>query len=245
MGKRLTQQRRGGGSPVFTAPHHLFAAEVMFRSYDQREKESCVRGQVVGFLDDPARSALLMNVLTDEKKVIPLIAPEGIAIGDPLQFGSAAEVAVGNILPLSSIPDGTPVYDIELVPGDGGKLVRTAGSSAYVISHTAGLVYVSLPSKSVKTLDGACRAQVGIVSGGGRLDRPIFKAGKMAKMVKPTALRWPNVRGVAMNAVAHPFGGHQHHPGRSTISARNSPPGQKVGLVGAASVGRGKGKRKA
>jgi large subunit ribosomal protein L2 len=182
--------------------------------------------------------------LTDDMKKIPLIAPEGIAIGDILQFGAKAEVSFGNILPLASIPDGTPVYNIELIPGDGGKMVRSAGTSGYIVSHTEGTVYVSLPSKTVKIFDSACRAQIGVVAGGGRLDRPIFKAGKMSKIVAPTAQRWPNVRGVAMSAYNHPFGGHQHHPGRSTIVARGAPPGQKVGLLGAASVGRRKGKKR-
>lgn len=229
---------------MFRAPSHLYAADVMFRSYDERERSSVVRGQVAGFIDDPGRSGLLMEVITDDKKTLPLLAPEGIAIGDPVQFGAEAELAPGNVLPLSRIPDGAPVYNIELVPGDGGKLVRTAGSAAYIVSHTEGLVYVSMPSKQTKILDSSCRAQLGIVAGGGRKDRPIFKAGKMAAMVRPTARHWPHVRGVAMSAYDHPYGGKQHHPGRSTIVGRSAPPGQKVGLLGAASVGRKKGKKR-
>jgi len=101
-----------------------------------------------------------------------------------------------------------------------------------------------LPSKKVKLFNANCRAQLGLVSVGGRLIRPVFKAGKKYHMVASTARYWPKVRGVAMSAYDHPFGGKQHHSGRSTIVARNAPPGRKVGLLAASSVGRGKKRKK-
>jgi len=243
MGKMLNQQRRGKGSPAFTAPSHLYKAAVAFRHYDEQEKTSLVKGQVVRFLNDSAHSGLIMFVKDEKGNEIALLAPEGIALGDTIEFGAQAKVNFGNVLPLYKIPDGMPVYNIELVPGDGGKMCRSAGTSASVISHTENSVYVGLPSKKVKVFDANCRAQVGLVSIGGRLLRPVFKAGKKHHMVASTARYWPKVRGVAMSAYDHPFGGKQHHPGRSTICARNAPPGRKVGLIAAASVGRGR-KRK-
>ena len=244
MGKPLIQQRRGKGGTPFTAPSHLYYARVMFRTYDEKEKTSSVKGQVLEFVNDPARSGVLMVVKDETGKKLHLLAPEGIAIGDTIEFGAQAPVSIGNVLPLSAIPDGSPIYNLELTQGDGGKLVRAAGTSAYVVSHAGDVVYVTLPSKKVKVLDGRCRAQIGVVSVGGRLDRPVFTAGKKFHMMKAKAAYWPKPRGVAMSAYDHPFGGKQHHPGRSTIVKRTAPPGQKVGLLGAASVGRRKGKRK-
>ncbi|MCS7109772.1 MAG: 50S ribosomal protein L2 [Candidatus Micrarchaeota archaeon] len=244
MGKRLNQQRRGKGSPAFSAPSHRFNAKVSFRIYDEKEKNSVVKGKVIEFINNPAHSGLIMNVKTENGEIVSLLAPEGIAIGDEIEFGANASIKIGNVLPLAKIPDGMYVYNVELVPGDGGKLIRAAGTSGTVISHTEKEVYVALPSKRVKILNPNCRAQIGLVSMGGRLLRPIFKAGKKYHMVASTARYWPKVRGVAMSVYDHPFGGKQHHPGRSTIVARNAPPGRKVGLLAAPSVGRGRKKSK-
>jgi large subunit ribosomal protein L2 len=245
MGKRLNQQRRGAGKPPFTAPSHRYVADITYRNYDERERSSCITGEVIKLLDDPSRTTLLMKVRADDNKCYLMLAPEGIAIGDTVKFGMKADLAIGNVLPLAAVPDGTPIFNIELEPGDGGKIVRSAGSAAYVVSHLGDQVIVSLPSKAVKYLSSACRAQIGIPAGGGHKEKPIFKAGKAFHMYKSKSYYWPHVRGVAMNAVDHPFGGSQHHPGRSTIASKGAPPGSKVGLIGAASVGRKKGKKKA
>ncbi|MEM2974121.1 MAG: 50S ribosomal protein L2 [Candidatus Micrarchaeia archaeon] len=243
MGKPLNQQRRGKGSPSFTAPSHLYKVKAGFKEPSAIEKEGAIRGEVVSFIDNPANTALLMAVRLENGDYNFLIAPEGMAIGDEIRFGKSAGIGLGNVLPLSEIPDGTPVYNIEIVPGDGGKLVRTAGSTAYVVSHIDRKVYVSLPSKNVKIFNENCRAQIGVISMGGRLDKPVFKAGATYHMVASTARRWPHVRTVAMSAYDHPFGGKQHHPGRSTIVAKDAPPGRKVGLIGPGSVGRKKVKK--
>jgi len=239
MGKPLNQQRRGKGSPAFAAPSHLYRIDSAFRGYDAVEKEGAIRGEVISFIDNPIHSAVIMAVKTEDGKTSFMIAPEGIAIGDEIEFGKKAEIGIGNVLPLSEIPDGTPIYCIEITPGDGGKMVRTAGNSAHIVSHLKGKVYLSLPSKNVKIIDESCRAQIGVISVGGRLDNPVFKAGTKYHMVSSTAKYWPKLRGVKMNCVDHPFGGKQHHPGRSTCVSRHAPPGQKVGHLAAGSTGRG------
>lgn len=244
MGKRLNQQRRGKGGPVFRAPSHLYLADVNFRTYDEAERTGCLKGKVIDLMDDPSRSAILMEVKCEDGKNYLLIAPEGIAVGEEICFGKNADIKIGNVLPLGEIPDGVPIYNIELIPGDGGKLVRSAGNVAYIISHVGEKVWVSLPSKEVKILDKNCRAQIGVVSCGGIKEKPIFKAGKAYHIYKPTAKYWPITRGVAMSAYDHPFGGKEHHAGKSTIVSKGAPPGQKVGLVGAGKVGRRKGKKK-
>ena len=239
MGKPLNQQRRGKGSPVFRAPSHRYKYKVSFRDYDDNEKKDKIRAEVIEFINHPAHTGVVMKVKTEKGELIPLLAPESIAIGDNIFFGKNAEVSLGNVLPLSEIPDGTPIYNIEKEPGDCGRFVKSAGAVAYVVSHKGNDIYVNLPSKKVKIFDKDCRAQIGMISMGGRLEKPMFKAGKKYHMVKSTARYWPHVRGITMNPVDHPYGGSQHHTGRSTATKRTAPPGQKVGLVGAATTGRG------
>ncbi|MEM3030699.1 MAG: 50S ribosomal protein L2 [Candidatus Micrarchaeia archaeon] len=238
MGKMLRQQRRGKGSPAYRAPSHRFKADVAFRPYDEIEKNSALKGVVVGFVDDPARSAPLMEVLFDNNERLLLIAPEGIKEGDVVSAGAASDVRPGSILPLANIPDGMPVYAIECAPGDGGKLVRTAGSAAFVVSREGDEVLIRLPSKSVRAFDARCRAQVGVVAGGGRLELPFMKAGAAHYAMRARNKAWPHVRGVAMNPYNHPFGGVQHHKGRGSAVARGTPPGRKVGHLAARSLGR-------
>ncbi len=238
MGKPLNQQRRGKGSPSYRRPSHRFKADVNFRGYDAAEREGVVRGTVFDFVDDPSRTALLMDVRFDDGKTLMLIAPEGVRLGAGLEMGSKAVISPGNVLPLSLIPDGTPIYNIESSMGDGGKFVRSAGTTAFVVAHDEKFVTVRMPSKQIKSFDPRCRAQIGVVCGGGHTEKPMMTAGKMHYKAHARNLTWPHVRGVAMNAVDHPFGGGQHHPGKSTIVGRGTPPGRKVGHLAARTVGR-------
>lgn len=242
MGKRLLQQRLGKGSPSFKRPSHRFKADVEFRPLDEIEKNGKLVGWVMDLVDDPARNALLMDVRFENGERRLMIAPEGVAVGDVVEVGKDAEVRIGNALPLLQIPDGVPIYNIEITPGDGGKLVRTSGSAAFVVSHEDGQVTVKLPSKKIKVFDGSCRAQIGVVCGGGRLEKPLLKAGKRFHIMKAVNRRWPNVRGVAMNPYNHPFGGKEHHRGRGSAVSRSTPPGRKVGHIAARRTGRRRGK---
>lgn len=240
MGKRLLQQRAGRGSPAFRRISHRFKSDAKFRNYDDAERGGRVEGEIVGFVDDPSRGALLMDVRFENAERKMLIAPEGAMEGTSVFAGVDAPVGIGNVLPLSALPDGTPIYNIEIIPGDGGRLVRTAGVAGFVVSHEGRMVAVRLPSKKVLLLDQRCRAQVGIVCGGGKLEKPMLKAGNSHYKFHATNRRWPNVRGVKMNAYQHPFGGKQHHKGKSSCTSRGAPPGRKVGHIAARSVGRKK-----
>jgi len=242
MGKKLIQQKLGKGSPSYRRPSSRCKADVEYRRLDELERTGKLMGQVTGFVDDPARNALLMEVKFDNNERGVLIAPEGTAIGDMIEVGSGAEVRAGNVLPLEAIPDGMPVYNIEITPGDGGKLVRTSGTVAFIVSHEAGVVTVRLPSKKLKALDGRCRAEIGVICGGGRLEKPFLKAGKKFHAMGAMNRRWPNVRGVAMNPYNHPFGGKEHHKGRPSTVSRSTPPGRKVGHLAARRTGRRRGK---
>ncbi len=237
MGKKLKMQRRGKGSNAYTKPPQSQKAEISYRNERLQKK---MVGEVIHFVDDPGHSAPLMLVRYDDFTESLLFAPEGIKIGDRIQEGEGAEPTLGSILNLQSLPDGMPVYNIESKPGDGGKLARGAGSYATIIAHTGGKVTVSLPSKAVIDLENLCRAEVGVVSGGGQSAKPIMKAGKNFYIMHALNRRWPLNRGVKSNPVDHPFGGKQHHKGASSMTSRNAPPGRKVGHIAAKRVGRKK-----
>ncbi|MEW6328908.1 MAG: 50S ribosomal protein L2 [Candidatus Micrarchaeota archaeon] len=239
MGKMLEQQRRGKGSPSYKRPSHRFKVDLCYRPYDEAERSGALYGEVVNFVDDPGRSALLMEVQFPNNEKRLMLAPEGAFVGQRVQAGASAELQPGNVLPLSAIPDGTPIYNIEIIPGDGGKMARVAGTSAYVVSREGGKVTVRLPSKKIHIFSGLCRAQIGVICGGGRLERPFMTAGRKMLAMNAVNRRWPHVRGVAMNPYDHPFGGKEHHRGRPSTVSRSTPPGRKVGHLAARSTGRG------
>src|SRR3989344_2271847 len=149
--------------------------------------------------------------------------------------------STGFTAPLAKIPEGTPICNIEIQPGDGGKLVRSAGSNARVMHHIEGKVSVLLPSKQEKILDGRARATIGIVAASGRKDKPVLKAGKKFFMMRATNRLWPRTSAVKMNAIEHPFGGGRGKViGKPKTPPRFAPPGRKVGLLHARRTGRKK-----
>ena len=169
-----------------------------------------------------------------------MFAPEGITVGDEIQVGVSARIEPGNTLPLAEIPEGVPVCNVEANPGDGGKYARASGVSATLLTHDRNVSVVQLPSGEMKRLDPQCRATIGVVAGGGRTDKPMLKAGTKYHKVSSRGTVWPRVRGVAMNAVDHPFGGGgRQHPGKPKSISRDAPPGRKVGDISSRRTGRG------
>jgi large subunit ribosomal protein L2 len=237
LGKRLKQQRRGKGSNAYRKPSHRFKADVMFKPF---KKEGKVVGEVVEFIDNPMHTAPLMLVRYDDFSENILIAPEGIKIGDKIYEGDDAGIELGNVLKLRSVPEGLPIYNIESTPGDGGKLVRAAGAYATIIAHLGNEVSIKLPSKITVNFNPECRAEIGVVAGGGRNMKPIITAGKSHYMHHAINAKWPTNRGVKSNPVDHPHGGKQHHLGYSSSVSRNAPPGAKVGHIAASRTGRKK-----
>ena len=237
MGRRIQGQRRGRGGPTFRAPSHRYKAELSHRKVEDGD---VISGQVVDIEHDPARSAPIAAVEFEDGDQRLVLAPEGIGIGDELQVGVSAEIAPGNTLPLAEIPEGGPVCNVERQPGDGGKFARASGVNAQLISHDRKVAVVKLPSGEMKRLDPQCRATIGVVAGGGRTEKPMVKAGNKYHKMKARGTKWPNVRGVAMNAVDHPFGGGgRQHPGKPKSISRNAPPGRKVGDISSRKTGRG------
>jgi len=237
MGRRIQGQRRGRGGPTFRAPSHRYKAELSHRSV---EDDDVLSGEVVGIEHDPARSAPVADVQFDDDDRRLVLAPEGIAVGDEIQIGISAEITPGNTLPLAEIPEGIPVCNVERQPGDGGKFARASGVSATLLTHDRRAAVVQLPSGEMRRLDPECRATVGVVAGGGRTEKPFVKAGNKHHKLRSRGTKYPRVRGVAMNAVDHPFGGGgRQHPGQPKSISRDAPPGRKVGDIASRRTGRG------
>ncbi|RXK51807.1 50S ribosomal protein L2 [Halorientalis pallida] len=237
MGRRIQGQRRGRGGPTFRAPSHRYKADLSHRTVEDAD---VVSGTVVDIEHDPARSAPVAAVEFEDGDQRLVLAPEGVGLGDQIQVGISAAIEPGNTMPLAEIPEGVPVCNVEANPGDGGKFARASGVSAQLLTHDRNVAVVKLPSGEIKRLDPDCRATIGVVAGGGRTEKPHVKAGNKYHKMKARGTKWPNVRGVAMNAVDHPFGGGgRQHPGKPKSISRNAPPGRKVGDISSRKTGRG------
>lgn len=138
------------------------------------------------------------------------------------------------------MPEGTIICNIEEKSGDRGALARASGNYATIIGHSEvdGKTRIRLPSGAKKAVVGSSRASIGIVAGGGRIDKPLLKAGAAHHKFKVKRNCWPRTRGVAMNPVDHPHGGGNHqHIGHASTIARDAPSGQKAGLIAARRTG--------
>ncbi len=197
--------KRSGGRNVhgrITARHRGGGHKRKYRTIDFRRHKLGVRAKVAAIEYDPNRSSriALLNYLDGEKRYI--LAPLGLKVGEFVISDDVADVHPGNCMPLKNVPLGTQVHNVELRPGKGGQIVRSAGGSAQVMAKEGKYVQLRLPSGEVRMFLNTCRATVGQV---GNLDHENIKLGKAGRS------RWlgrrPRVRGVAMNPVDHPMGG--------------------------------------
>jgi large subunit ribosomal protein L2 len=181
----------------------------LYRKLDFKRDKVRVPAKVVAIEYDPNRSAriALLSYADGEKRYI--LAPQGLAVNDVIQSGADAEVRLGNALPLGNMPLGTTIHNIELKPGKGGQLIRSAGSFAQVMGREDGYVQIRLKSGEMRRILAACMATVGQV---GNLDHENISIGKAGRS------RWqgrrPHVRGAAMNPVDHPHGGGEGKSGQ-------------------------------
>ena len=234
MGKRTRSQRRGSSPKNRVSSHRFPAANNLPRVKDKI-------GEVIGLIHSPAHTAPLARIKFDDGTEGHMAAPEGISVGQPVSFGENVELRPGNVTILGSIPEGTPVSNVESRPGDGGKFARSGGNSAIVESRTGDKVRIRLPSGRIKELLSTCRATIGVLGGHGRTEKPLMKAGAAHYRAKARGKLYPTVSGVAMNPVDHPHGGgnHQAVHGPNSVS-RNTPPGKKVGNIAPRRSGRGR-----
>ncbi len=238
MGKRIKSQKAGKGSPTFKATHRA-RVDPKYRNYSEEEKKGMLKGSITGILNDLGNTATLMEASFDGKTET-IIAAEGVFVGQEIKQGANADMAIGNVAPLGKLPEGCPVFNIERTPGDGGAFAKGSGLYGLIVTKDRKNVYVKLPSGSTIPLNHECRATIGCAAGGGRTEKPMVKAGANYFKMKALSRPYPSVRGVAMNPPDHPFGGSQHHPGKSKSTARTAPPGRKVGAISSKRTGRKK-----
>jgi len=236
MGKRIMTQRRGRGTSLFQA--HTFRAMGPVKYLPLGK---VLTGKVLDLVHCPMHSAPLAEIKYDNGEMHYHFASEGMTVGDIIQFGSNIAKS-GNILQLNDVPAGSLVFNLEIRPGDGGKLVRSSGTFAKVVAKIEGnKVIIMLPSKKQKIFDGRCRVTIGTVAGGGRLEKPFLKGGKRNYAMKARGRLHPQVSGVAMNAFEHPFGsGRGRHAGKPKSAPRFAPPGRNVGHIHSKRTGRKK-----
>jgi len=237
MGKPIRAQRIGNGSPTYRANSFNWLCDAKYIN----TKGRTITCFVNDILHDPGRTAPVVELISEDGEKFYTVAWEGSYVGQEIQIGPDAELKYGNILPLKKIPEGFPVCNIELEPYDGGKLSKSSGSYAVVHSKLEDKVVLRMPSGKMKEFHPECRACIGVVAGGGRLEKPLRKAGNAFYLYHAKGRKWPKTRGIAMNAVDHPNGGKsgKKKSGPSTVS-RNAPPGRKVGHIAARRTGRKK-----
>jgi large subunit ribosomal protein L2 len=202
--------------------------------------EGVLHGRVIEILHEPGRGSPLASIKLENGETYYSVVPEGVAEGQITEIGSKASVDIGNVLPLSSVPEGTIVCNIELSPGDGGKIARSSGTYATVVAHTPDGTLIKLPSGKTRYLNDLCRATVGILSASGRTEKPWMKAGTKFHWMRAKGHKYHMTRGVAMVSASHPFGSGKRGGRKVTTVGRGAPPGQKVGLIAARGTGRKK-----
>lgn len=187
---RITVRHRGGG------------VKRAYRIIDFKRCKKEIAGRVEYIEYDPNRSAFIARVLYADGERRYILHPAGLNKGDAVLASSQADIKPGNALPLKNIPVGTIVHNVEMKPGKGGQLARSAGSSIQLAGRTEGYAQLKMPSGELRRVPESCLATIGAVSNSDHSNTKIGKAGKVRKMgVRPT------VRGVAMNPVDHPHGG--------------------------------------
>jgi large subunit ribosomal protein L2 len=205
---RVTSRHRGGG------------AKRRYRRVDFKRGKDGVPARVATIEYDPNRSCYiaLLHYADGEKRYI--LAPQQLTVGDRVQSGSGADIRPGNALPLREIPTGTVVHNVELVPGQGGRLGRAAGTAIQVVAKEGRLVSLRLPSSEVRMVPGDSRATVGSLSNTEHQNVKVGKAGRNRHKGKR-----PQTRGVAMNPVDHPHGGGEAHhtPGGHPVTPWGKP----------------------
>ncbi len=204
----------------------------------QREKlKTVINGQVQQLMHDPGRGCPLALIELEDGETYYSVIPEGVVEGQNVEMGAQAPVRIGNVIPIGSIPEGITVCNVELQPGDGGRLARSSGSYATITSHTPEGTVLKMPSGKTRYVNDLCLATVGVISGAGRTEKPFLKAGTKFHLMKAKGQKYPRTRGRAMIAAVHPFGGGRRGGRKVTTVSHRAPPGKKVGLIGARRAG--------
>ena len=187
---RITVRHQGGGN------------RQKYRIIDFKRRKDNMEATVIGIEYDPNRSANIALIQYEDGEKAYILAPQGLTDGDKVISGETADIKVGNCMPIDSIPVGTLIHNIELNPGQGGKLVRPAGQSAQLMAKEGKYATLRLPSGEMRKVLAKCRATIGVIGNADHENVKIGKAGRKRHM------GWrPEVRGSVMNPVDHPHGG--------------------------------------
>ena len=187
---RITVRHQGGGN------------RQKYRIIDFKRRKDNMEATVIGIEYDPNRSANIALIQYEDGEKAYILAPQGLTDGDKVISGETADIKVGNCMPIDSIPVGTLIHNVELNPGQGGKLVRTAGGEAQLMAKEGKYAHVRLPSGEMRLVLAKCRATIGTI---GNTDHGNIKLGKAGRK-RHMGIR-PTVRGSVMNPVDHPHGG--------------------------------------
>lgn len=225
MGKNLIQQARGKGGPTYKSPSFRYLDDV-------KMKPGKWQATVMDFVKSQGHSAPLAVVKYSDGSTGFMISAEGMSVGMTIEARNDAELNTGNALTLKNIPEGTMICNIEGVPGDGGKFARTSGTFGKILTKSNSQITVILPSKKQKEFHPECRAVIGLVSGGGRLEKPFFKAGNLFHKMAAKNKKYPSIGGAVQNAVDHPFGNKRSsRKSKARPAPHNAPPGRNVGMI--------------
>ena len=232
MGKRIISQARGHGSLSYRVRKKAFQFKI---KYPMQEGQA----QVMDLVHSTGHSAPLAKVrINNEIFFIP--AFNGAVVGQNILINSD-KANPGDIMMLKNVPVGKNVYNLEITPGDGGKMIRSAGSSAIVMKkYEFNKVGILMPNKKELLLPGDSRATLGKIAGSGRSLKPFMTAGRKRYKMKSRNKLWPRTSAVKMNAVDHPFGSGRGKRIKSKIAKRNAPPGRRVGHIRPRRTGREK-----
>ena len=242
MGKRPLVRRRGRGGMQFRAATTGKLNRAKYPSFLLSEQHE---GKVIDLIHERGRDAPLAKIRFEDNSTSIVPAVLGTKVGSTIQFGLKSEIESGNVISIQNIPDGTIICNVEKHFGDGGTIVKSAGSNATIFSHGEDGVTLKLPSGKFATLNPKNRAMIGILAGGGVTERPLMSAGGKWRRFRSKGRKYPIVRGVAKAAYVHPHGGGRHqHVGQSSTVSRNAPPGAKVGSIAARKTGRSRIKKR-
>ena len=187
---RITVRHQGGGN------------RQKYRIIDFKRRKDNMEATVIGIEYDPNRSANIALIQYEDGEKTYILAPQGLTDGDKVISGENVDIKAGNAMPIDSIPVGTLIHNVELNPGQGGKLVRTAGQSAQLMAKEGKYATLRLPSGEMRKVLSKCRATIGVIGNSEHENVKIGKAGRKRHM------GWrPEVRGSVMNPVDHPHGG--------------------------------------
>ena len=206
--ERLHKHGGRNHSGMITCRHRGGGARSLYRRVDFKRRKDGIPAEVVAVEFDPNRSANIALIRYADGELRYILAPAGMRSGMKVESGPKAEPNSGNAMPLRCVPVGMDVHNVELTPGRGGKLVRSAGSGARLIAKEGDYATLVFPSGEMRQVHVECRATIGTVGNADHQNISIGKAGRTRHMG-----RRPHVRGVAMNPVAHPLGGGEGRSG--------------------------------